>query len=281
VVAGAARRLAIRDTVIHTFSGDAFQIDPGRSERGWDEVSISGCHFWLAPLSEPTNGFAAGVTPGENGIDTKVPAGGARARLRVSNSVFRGFRAGLITNMAALNLKERIDATIDAVTVSTSDIAFRLRGPASTGALVALSNVVVYDTATAFRYEDDIQGVRIWHATVGAGVARAFHPASSSGSLLDVRNSLFLADALAREASHASNRAVVASVFADAPHHDYRLVAGSGPVDAVAVLSGVGRDRLGVVRPQGAAADAGAFEWCGNCPSAPRGVWLVAHARQR
>ena len=29
IVAGAARRLTIRNTEVHTFSGDAFQIDPG------------------------------------------------------------------------------------------------------------------------------------------------------------------------------------------------------------------------------------------------------------
>ena len=32
IVAGAARRLTIRHTEVHTFSGDAFQIDPGRAD---------------------------------------------------------------------------------------------------------------------------------------------------------------------------------------------------------------------------------------------------------
>jgi hypothetical protein len=64
IVAGAARRLTIRNTEVHTFSGDAFQIDPGRSSAGWDDIVIEGCKFWLQPLPAPVNGFAAGVVPG-------------------------------------------------------------------------------------------------------------------------------------------------------------------------------------------------------------------------
>ena len=64
VVAGAARRLTIRNTEIHTFSGDAFQIDPGRSAPGWGDTVIEGCRFWLQPLPAPVNGFAAGRRPG-------------------------------------------------------------------------------------------------------------------------------------------------------------------------------------------------------------------------
>ena len=37
IVAGAVRNLTIRDTEIHTFSGDGFQVDPGRLGAGMDE----------------------------------------------------------------------------------------------------------------------------------------------------------------------------------------------------------------------------------------------------
>ena len=74
IVAGAARRLTIRNTEIHTFSGDAFQIDPGRAAPGWGDIVVEGCRFWLQPLPAAVNGFAAGVVPGENAIDTKASA---------------------------------------------------------------------------------------------------------------------------------------------------------------------------------------------------------------
>jgi hypothetical protein len=61
IVAGAVRNLTIRDTEIHTFSGDGVQVDPGRAAPGWSDVTIEGTHIWLAPLPAPTNGFAAGV----------------------------------------------------------------------------------------------------------------------------------------------------------------------------------------------------------------------------
>src|SRR5436190_24331898 len=35
IVAGAVHRLTIRNTEIHTFSGDGIQVDPGRAAPGW------------------------------------------------------------------------------------------------------------------------------------------------------------------------------------------------------------------------------------------------------
>jgi hypothetical protein len=108
IVAGAARDLTIRNTEIHTFSGDGFQIDPGRSAPGWDRVTIEGSRIWLAPLPAAENGFAAGIVPGENAVDTKVGATLPRANITIRDTVAWGFRSGLIGNMAAFNLKENI-----------------------------------------------------------------------------------------------------------------------------------------------------------------------------
>ena len=59
--------------------------------------------------------------------------------------VAHGFRNGFITNMAAFNLKEHVDVTVERVTVYDSEIAFRLRGRCGTGgAWVAIQNAVVY-----------------------------------------------------------------------------------------------------------------------------------------
>ena len=50
IVAGAVQDLTIRQTEIHTFSGDGFQVDPGRSAPGWNRVTIEDSRIWLAPL---------------------------------------------------------------------------------------------------------------------------------------------------------------------------------------------------------------------------------------
>ena len=79
VAASTVQDLVIRDSEIHTFSGDGVQVDPGRLAPGWDRVTVERVHIWLAPLPAAENGYPAGVAPGENAIDTKtgdhLPAG--------------------------------------------------------------------------------------------------------------------------------------------------------------------------------------------------------------
>lgn len=77
IASGAVKDLVVRDTEIHTFSGDALQVDPGRASPGWDRVTVERCKMWLGPLAAAKNGFAAGVVPGENAIDTKTPGSSA------------------------------------------------------------------------------------------------------------------------------------------------------------------------------------------------------------
>jgi hypothetical protein len=263
IAAGAARDLTIRDTEIHTFSGDGFQIDPGRAAPGWDRVAIEGSTIWLAPLPVAENGFPAGTVPGENAVDTKVGSTLPRATITIRDTVARGFRAGLITNMAAFNLKENVSAIVDRVTVYDSDIAFRLRGggAAGTGAWVTVKNAVVYNTARAFRYEDNIQNLKIWNGTIGRDVTRPFQAAASGGAGLEVRNLLVLGTALPAQASHPSNRTAPANAFVDAARHNYALVRGASAIDSGVAILDVTTDRAGTSRPQGAAFDVGAYEW--------------------
>lgn len=133
IAAGPVQDLTIRDTEIHTFSGDGIQVDPGRSAPGWNRVTIERVRIWLAPLPAAENGFAAGTVTGENAVDTKASASFARASLVIRDTTVSGFRGGLITNMAAFNLKEHIDAILDGIRVHDSEIAFRLRGAATGG----------------------------------------------------------------------------------------------------------------------------------------------------
>src|SRR5207342_2658440 len=113
--------------------------------------------------------FAVGVVPGENAIDTKASSALPRATLVVRDVIAHGFRHGLIPNMAAFNIKENVAAALERISVFDSEIAFRLRGPVTgtAGAWVTVQNAVVYDTATAFRYEDDIENLKIWNSTIG------------------------------------------------------------------------------------------------------------------
>jgi hypothetical protein len=261
IVAGPAHGLTVREVEIHTFSGDAIQLDPGRSLPGWDDVLIEDSRFWLAPLASAENGFAKGVVPGENAIDTKIQPDAPRASMVIRNTVASGFRDGFINNMAAFNLKERIDVTLDGVTVSDSQVAFRLRGPGENGgAWVRLRNVVVHDVATAIRYEDRIEQVEVSHATFGAGVSRVFQAVNSGWAGVVVRNSLVLGGALPTEAPAGErNLAVASQAFEDAATHDYRL-ASTTAVDAGAFLDGIATDRLGAPRVQGPAPDLGAYE---------------------
>lgn len=270
IAAGAVRNLTIRDTEIHTFSGDGIQVDPGRSSPGWSNVTIERTRIWLAPLPAATNGFPAGTVAGENALDTKASASYPRARLVLRDVTAWGFGGGLISNMAAFNLKEFIQATVDRVTVYDSEIAFRVRGGGSsdTGAWVTISNALVYDTATAVRYEDNVRNLNVWNTTVGANVARAFRAASSNANGIQARNVLVLGS-LPAEAAHSSNLAVSAGAFVNAGADDYRLAPGSPAIDAGSTLSAVTMDRAGLSRPQGGAYDVGAYEYAASVAPAP------------
>jgi hypothetical protein len=274
IAAGAVHNLTIRNTEIHTFSGDAIQVDPARSAPGWNDVVIDGCKLWLAPLGTEENGFPAGTVPGENAVDTKANSSFMRARITIHNTNAWGFQNGLITNMAAFNLKENVDAVLDGVTVSESEIAFRLRGATSgspTGASVRVQNAVVYGAGTAFRYEDNIQNLRVWNVTIGAGVTQPFLAAASPLSRLDVRNLLVLGSTLPREAAGPWNLAVVASAFVDAGANDYELAPHSPAIDAGVTIAQVTSDRKDTPRPQGRGYDIGAYERL----AAPWPGWII------
>ena len=270
IAAGAVQDLTIRDTEIHTFSGDGIQIDPGRLAPGWKGVTIERARIWLAPLLVAENGFPAGTVAGENAVDTKAAGSLARSTIVIRNTAAWGFRNGLIGNMAAFNLKENVEATVDGVTVFDSEIAFRLRGPGSAppsaGAWVTVKNAVVYDTATAFRYEDNITNLKIWNSTIGNGVMRAFRPAESGAEGLEVRN-LLVRGGLSREASHGSNRSVGPEAFVDAAAGNYSLAPGASAIDAGVAILDVTTDRDGTTRPQGRGYDIGAYQW--SPPAAP------------
>jgi hypothetical protein len=269
IVGGAMHDLVIRDTEIHTFSGDAVQLDPGRDPPGWDAVLIQGCTFWLEPLPEDTNGYSAGTVPGENAIDTKTWADGPRSTMTITDTTAFGFRDGIISNMAAFNMKNKVDAIFDRVTVYDSEIAFRLRGPGEYGgAHVTVQNAVVYDVDKAVRYEDDIESMEIFNCTFGADIGTFFQEVQADNAGVDVRNLAVLAGSLPSEAAHSSNLAMDATAFVDASRHDYHLLHDAPAVDHGTTIGTVTTDRDGIPRPQGDAYDTGAYEFTQDTPDA-------------
>lgn len=267
ITGGSVSQLVVRDTEIHTFSGDGIQFDPGRELPGWNDILIEGCVVWLEPLSQEENGFSIGTVPGENGVDTKANDDAPRASLNIRNSIFFGFQDGLISNMAALNIKENVDALVDRVTLFDNEIALRLRGPTSShppGAWVRVQNTVIYDSQVAIRYEDDIENLRVFNTTVGGNVVQPFVEAEADNSVLDVRNVAVLAATLPSEALSSTNLAVSSESFVDVASNDYHLADDSPAIDSGEPLSEVPMDRDGVVRPYGSAFDVGAYEWCGD-----------------
>jgi hypothetical protein len=261
IVAGAAQNLIVRDSELHTFSGDGIQLDPARATPGWNRLTLERCRIWIGPLETAENGFAAGTVPGENAVDLKTSPAAPRAVLIVRQTEAWGFRGGLINNMAAFNIKENVDVTLDGVTVSRSEIAFRLRGRGPFGgAWVRVQNAVVYDVATAVRYEDNIERVQVWNSTFGSGIQRLFHAAASNAAGVDVQNLLYLGSGSTIPGG-TGNMQASPTFFVDAAAHDYRLVAGSPAIDAGASLPGVTGDRGGASRPVREHWDVGAFEF--------------------
>jgi hypothetical protein len=260
IAAGAVRGLVVRDTEIHTFSGDGIQVDPARRLPSWNDLLVDGCRIWLAPLDQAQNGFPAGRITGENAIDTKAPDEGPRARLVVRNTTAWGFR-GAIENQAAFNIKENVEALFDGVTVSTSNIAFRVRGPGTRrGAWVDVQNSVVHSVDVAVRYEDNIERLQIWNSTFGLAVTQSLKAANSVATGLDVRNLLVIGGSPPAEAVDRSNLAVSQAAFVNAWAHDYHLAGDSPAIDTGRRLDQVRFDRDGRRRPQGASHDVGAYE---------------------
>ena len=236
IAAGAVRNLHIVNTEIHTFSGDGLQVDADRLHPGWGEVVVDGCDIWLEPLPSAVAGYAAGIVPGENAIDTKTPIDIERpSRLTISYTTAHGFRGGL-ERMSAFNLKENVDVDANGITVYNSEIAFRIRGrneKSPYSAKVTIANAVFYDVGTVIRYENAIDQIKMHHITIGGGVSRIFqNVASHRRPVIDGRNVLVLGQKLPQQLQAWNNLAVGFDAFFNGKDHDYRLAPGSPAIDA-------------------------------------------------
>jgi len=172
-VTGRPTSLVIRNCDIGLVSGDAVQFDPGRGE--WDDVLIENCTMWTAPLPEDAGGFKKGQRPGENAVDTKQRAENPRSRLAIRNCFMHGWnQPGQIGNLAALNLKNHVEARVENCLFRDNEICFRVRGGAGEygGAAVTVEDCAVYDSGVALRVEDDARDLKVRRLGVGAGIDR-------------------------------------------------------------------------------------------------------------
>lgn len=151
----------IRNCDISYVSGDCIQFDPDRRSSG--AAIIEQCTLWTAPLPAAAAGFKAGERPGENGVDTKTQLEGERCKLVIRKCYLHGWnQPGQISNMAALNLKENVDAEVTQCVFRDNEIAFRVRGPGPRGgARVTVTDCAVYDSVTGVRAENKIELLQI------------------------------------------------------------------------------------------------------------------------
>ena len=275
ITGGAVQNLTITDTDIHTFSGDGIQFDPGRSDPGWNNITILRSRIWLEPLTEDTHGFSAGTIPGENAVDTKTFTGGDRATLTIKDCEMWGFQDGMdFSNQAALLLKENVDVTVSRTLIRDSEIGLRVRGPTIArpeGAHVSVDNSLIYNVTVGVRYEDDVENLFLTHITMGADIETALEEVDSEAGSPVVKNSLFFGDTLPVEAETGSNGVASADDFEDASSHDYHLVASSAAIDAGTLIEGMETDFDGAARTHGEAPDQGAFEFGGALPDTGMG----------
>lgn len=178
-ITGRPQNLVVRNCEISFVSGDCLQFDPDRTP--WNDVLVENCTLWTGPLPADAAGFKQGETPGENAFDSKTPAKGARAKITFRNCLFYGWKQpGQVSMLAALNLKENVDATIENCEFRDNQVAFRLRGPGkSGGALVTIRDCVVYDTEVAVRMEDELENLTIERLGFGPGVVRRYQQVGS------------------------------------------------------------------------------------------------------
>jgi hypothetical protein len=169
-ITGRWGNVVIRNCDISLISGDCIQFDPDRKSAG--AVVIENCALWTGPLPAAAGGFKAGERPGENAMDTKTRPDGPRCELKIRDCFLHGWnQPAQISSVAALNLKENVDAEITRCVFSDNEIAFRVRGPGSRGgAHVTIADCAIYDTQVGVRAEDRIEKLKITGLGFGKGV---------------------------------------------------------------------------------------------------------------
>lgn len=171
-ISGRWADITIRNCDISHPSGDCIQFDPDRRSSG--RIVVENCTLWTSPLESDMAGFKAGQRPGENAIDTKVKADGPRCQLIIRNCHFHGWnQPAQIDNVAALNLKENVDAEVSRCVFQNNQIAIRARGPGPRGgAHVTVTDCAILDTQTGVRAEDRIEVLKLIRLGYGGDIGQ-------------------------------------------------------------------------------------------------------------
>jgi hypothetical protein len=106
-------------------------------------------------------------------VDTKQQTSNPRSNLTIRNCLFQGWKQpGQVSNLAALNIKNHVQAQIVNCVFRDNEICLRLRGGEGEygGALVTVERCAVYDSAVAVRIEDKIRDLKIRGLGIGDGV---------------------------------------------------------------------------------------------------------------
>ena len=276
--------ITIRDTEIHHVSGDSFQADPDRDPSNLtNDIVIENCHFWTGPLTEnfndgwlKTDHLAPDQRqyPGENAIDTKVLTEGwediPRMRITLRNITAHGWQKDdYIDNKSVFNLKEKIEATLDGITVYDSEIAFRIRGTRG-NANVTIKNAVTYNCEKAIRAEDDVENLKILNSTFGNNIITQIEFAGGDGGIgtWEFKNNAFV-DKKPSVANDTTNLAIdtlsLETNFIAPSIHNYHLRTGSQLIGTGVDHSLVSVDREGFTRTS--PYDIGAYAYTQSTPS--------------
>jgi hypothetical protein len=174
-ITGRWHDVTIRNCEIYYVSGDCIQFDPDRKSAG--KLLIENCTFWTGPLPVAAAGFKKGQRPGENAFDSKTPTSGPRCELTIRSCLMYGWnQPGQINLMAALNIKENVQATIENCLFRDNEVCFRLRGPTGRGdAIVTINKCAIFDAAVGVRMEDNIRDLKIRNIAFGERVERKYH----------------------------------------------------------------------------------------------------------
>ena len=275
IVVTGTQGVTIRKTEIHHVSGDSFQADPNREPGNLtSDILIEDSHFWTSPLVANFNdGWRTGQRPGENAIDTKVSTLGGekvpRVTMTLRNIVAHGWeKDSYIPNKATFNMKEKITAIFDGITVYDSEIAFRLRGKRG-NANTTIRNVVIYNVEKAIRAEGNLANLVIYNATFGDKIDTVLELAGGrdGGAVSwEWRNNAFgcgpacllFFESLSVFADHSTNLIAPLSDFQNSEQGDYRLALKASLIDKGMSLDSVLIDRDG--HPRAGIFDVGAYE---------------------
>lgn len=174
-ITGRWGNVTIRNCEIYHVSGDCIQFDPDRRSAG--RLLVENCTLYAGPLPADSAGFKRGQRPGENAFDSKTPPTGPRCKLEFRNCLMHGWnQPGQISLLAALNIKENVDAVITRCLFQDNQVCFRLRGPTRRGgAQVSIDDCAIYDSMVGVRMEDGLRNLRINRLGVGSGIDRKIH----------------------------------------------------------------------------------------------------------